>query len=148
MEEELIEITQVIQDIRDISKIFTDYSRTFNLLHQRQTTKYSSIGTIADIEGFDNQIFSNARIELNHLHFKFGKIKLEEAVLKHDEISMYKVTFFGNTLTLTDVKDDKLQNLNWLNNFSFEASETAIKNGLETGINKTVDSVAYTNAMI
>ena len=62
---------------------------------------------------------------------------------------MYKVTFFGNTLTLTDtIKDDKLQNLNWLNNFSFEASETAIKNGLETGINKTVDSVAYTNAMI
>ena len=57
-----------------------------------------------------------------------------------------KVTFFGNTLTLTDtIKDDKLQNLIWLNNFSFEASETAIKNGLETGINKTVDSVTYTN---
>ena len=149
MEEELIEITQVIQDIRDISKIFTDYSRTFNLPASKTNNKIFKHWYNPDIEGFDNQIFSNARIELNHLHFKFGKIKLEEAVLKHGEISMYKVTFFGNTLTLTDtIKDDKLQNLNWLNNFSFEASETAIKNGLETGINKTVDSIAYTNAMI
>ena len=31
MEEELITLTQVIQDARDIEKIFTDYSRTFNL---------------------------------------------------------------------------------------------------------------------
>ena len=120
MEEELIEITQVIQDIRDISKIFTDYSRTFNLPASKTNNKIFKHWYNPDIEGFDNQIFSNARIELNHLHFKFGKIKLEEAVLKHGEISMYKVTFFGNTLTLTDtIKDDKLQNLIWLNNFSF-----------------------------
>ena len=31
MEEDLIELTQVIQDVSDIDKVFTDYSRTFNL---------------------------------------------------------------------------------------------------------------------
>ena len=31
MEEELISLTQVIQDVSDIDKLFTDYSRTFNL---------------------------------------------------------------------------------------------------------------------
>ncbi len=31
MEEELITLTQVIQDVKDIDKLFTDYSRTFNL---------------------------------------------------------------------------------------------------------------------
>ena len=31
MEEELITLTQVIQDVKDIDKIFTDFSRTFNL---------------------------------------------------------------------------------------------------------------------
>jgi len=30
MEEELISLTQVIQDVKDIDKLFTDYSRTFN----------------------------------------------------------------------------------------------------------------------
>ena len=31
MEEELITLTQVIQDVKDIEKLFTDYSKTFNL---------------------------------------------------------------------------------------------------------------------
>ena len=31
MEEELISLTQVIQDVSDIEKLFTDYSKTFNL---------------------------------------------------------------------------------------------------------------------
>ena len=125
MEENLIELTQVIQDARDIEKIFTDYSRTFNLPASKTNNKIFKHWHNPDIDGFDNQIFCNARIELNHLHFKFGKIKLEEVVMKTQVASMYKVTFFGNTLTLTDtIKDDKLQNLIWLNNFSFDATET------------------------
>ena len=149
MEEDLIELTQVIQDVRNIEKVFTDYSKTFNLPASKTNNKIFKHWYNPDVEGFDNQLMANARIELNHFHFKFGKIKLEEAVLKSGEISMYKITFFGNTLTFTDtIGNDKLQNLNWLNNFSFLATETEIKNGLETGINKTVDSVTYTNAII
>ena len=29
--DENVSLTQVIQDVRDIDKVFTDYSRTFNL---------------------------------------------------------------------------------------------------------------------
>ena len=62
------------------------------------------------------------------MHFKIGKIKLEEAVLKNGEISMYKVTFFGDTLTLTElIGEDKIDSLEWLNNFNHSGSNANVK---------------------
>jgi hypothetical protein len=47
MEEELIELTQVIQDARDIEKIFTDYSVGLLIYQQvKLITRFLSIGTI------------------------------------------------------------------------------------------------------
>jgi len=149
MEEDLIELTQVIQDARDIEKIFTDYSRTFNLPASKTNNKIFKHWYNPDVDGFDNQIFCSARIELNHLHFRFGKIKLEEAVLKNGQPSMYKVTFFGNTLTLTElIGEDSLDSLLWLNNFNHVASNAYVKDGLENGKNFTVSGVTYNNAII
>lgn len=149
MEEELITLTQVIQDITDIEKLFTDYSRTFNLPASKTNNKIFKYWYDPDVEGFDNTIFSNARIELDHFEFKIGKIKLEQAVMKHGKVSMYKVTFFGNTLTLTDtIGNEKLENLSWLSNLDFITNESTIKNGLQNGLDRTVDGVTYTNAFI
>ena len=149
MEEELISLTQVIQDVNDIEKIFTDYSRTFNLPASKTNNKIFKHWYNPDIDGFDNQIFSSARIELNHLHFKIGKIKLEEAVLKNGQPSMYKVTFFGDTLTLTElISEDSLDSLLWLNNFNHVASNAYIKDGLENGKDFTVSGVTYNDAII
>ena len=53
MEEELIELTQVIQDARDIEKIFTDYSRTFNLPASKTNNKIFKHWYNPDIDGFD-----------------------------------------------------------------------------------------------
>jgi len=149
MEEDLIELTQVIQDVSDIEKIFTDYSRTFNLPASKTNNKIFKHWYNPEIDGFDNQIFCNARIELNHLHFKFGKIKLEEAVLKNGQPSMYKVTFFGNTVSFKNaINKEQLSDLVWLNEFNHNATATNVQNGLENGLNFTVDSVAYNDAII
>ncbi len=149
METELITLTQVIQDVKEIDKIFTDYSRTFNLPASKKNNILFKRWYNPDIVGFDNQIMANARIELNHLPFKEGKIRLESVTMKHGQPSLYKVTFFGNTVTINDlIGEDKLNNLVWLNNFNFEASNSNIKDGIENGINKTVDGVTYTDAII
>jgi len=149
MEEELISLTQVIQDVNDIDKIFTDYSRTFNLPASKTNNKIFKHWYNPDIDGFDNQIFCSARIELNHLHFRFGKIKLEEAVLKNGQPSMYKVTFFGDTLTLTElIGEDSLDSLLWLNNFNHVASNDYVKDALENGKNFTIGGVTYNDAII
>ena len=40
--DESISLTQSIQDIRDISKIFTDFTRTFNVPASKNNNKYLS----------------------------------------------------------------------------------------------------------
>ena len=149
MEEELITLTQVIQDVNDIEKIFTDYSRTFNLPASKTNNKIFKHWYNPDIDGFDSSIFCESRIELNHLHFRFGKIQLNEVVMKFGEPSMYKVTFFGNTTEFKNsINEDELSDLVWLNEFNHSATTTNVKNGLENGLNFTVDSVAYNDAII
>ncbi len=149
MEEELISLTQVIQDVSDIDKLFTDYSRTFNLPASKTNNKIFKHWYNPDIQGFDANIFCEARIELNHLHFRFGKIQLNEVILKYNEPSMYKVTFFGNTVTFKNkINEDQLSDLVWLNNFNHNADATYVKDALENGKDFTIDSVSYPNAII
>ena len=149
MEEELISLTQVIQDVNDIDKVFTDYSRTFNLPASKTNNKIFKHWYNPDIQGFDANVFCESRIELNHLHFRFGKIQLNEVVMKHNEPSMYKVTFFGNTVSFKDkINDDQLSDLVWLNNFNHDADAGYVKDALENGKDFTIDSVSYPNAII
>ena len=149
MEAELITLTQVIQDVKEIDKIFTDYSRTFNLPASKTNNKIFKYWYNPDVIGFDNQIMASAIIELNHLPFKEGKIKLEEVVMKDGNPSIYKVTFFGNTVSLSNlIGEDQLENLNWLSNFNVLSTFTNIRNGFENGLDITVDSVTYTDAII
>jgi len=149
MEQDLISLTQVIQDVKSIDKVFTDFSKTFNLPASKTNNKIFKYWYNPDIEGFDNQVMANARIELNHFAFKEGKIRLESVTMRNNQPSLYKVTFFGNTVKLNDlIGEDKIENLNWLNNFNHEFSNTNVKNGLELGLNFTIDSVLYPDAII
>ena len=149
MEEELINITQVIKDVNDIDKLFTDYSRTFNLPASKTNNKIFKHWYNPDIDGFDSSVFCISRIELNHLHFRFGKIQLNEVVMKVGEPSMYKVTFFGETTTFKNaINEDELSDLVWLNEFNHSATATNVKDGLENGLNFPVDGVRYNNAII
>ena len=149
MEEELISLTQVIQDVSDIDKLFTDYSRTFNLPASKTNNKIFKHWYNPDIDGFDANVFCEARIELNHLHFRFGKIQLNEVVMKYNEPSMYKVTFFGNTVTFKNkINEDQLSDLVWLNNFNHDANAFNVRFGLQSGLIQTVDGVTYVDAII
>jgi len=149
MDAELITLTQVIQDVKEIDKIFTDFSRTFNLPASKNNNRIFKHWYNDDVIGFDNTIMSDAIIELNHLPFKEGEIKLEEVVMKNNKPSIYKVTFFGKTVSLNNlVGDDQLEDLNWLSNFDFTPNNTNILNGFENGIDVPVDSITYTDAII
>ena len=149
IEPELITLTQVIQDVKEIDQIFTNYSRTFNLPASKKNNILFKRWYNPDIVGFDNQIMANARIELNHLPFKEGKIKLESVTMKHGQPSLYKITFFGSTVSLSNlIGEEQLDNLTWLNNFNFNANNDNIKAGLSSGLDFTVDSVSYTDGVI
>ena len=147
--DENVSLTQVIQDIRDIDKVFTDYSRTFNLPASAKNNKLFQHWYNPDIEGFDANIQSNAKIELNYQAFREGKVKLQEVTMKDNKPHTYKITFFGKTVSLNNLfGEDKLNNLVWMDNFKLPALTANVLTGLQTGHNITVDSVTYNAAII
>ena len=147
--DENVTLTQVIQDVRDIDKVFTDYSQTFSLPASKINNKLFQHWYNPDIDGFDSNIQSEAIIELNYQPFKSGKIQLQEVKMKHNKPSVYKVTFYGKTVSLNNTfGEDQLDDLVWLNNFAFVNNNDNVRDGLKLGIDFTVDSVSYTDAII
>ena len=147
--DENVTLTQVIQDVRDIDKVFTDFSQTFSLPASQINNKLFQHWYNPDIDGFDSNIQSEAIIELNYQPFKSGKIQLQEVKMKNNKPSVYKVTFFGKTVSLNNTfGEDQLDDLVWLNNFTFENNANNVRNGLNLGLDFTVDSVSYTDAII
>ena len=144
---ESVTITDTIKDVRDVSKIFTEYSQTFSLPASKSNNKIFKHYYNNDVvNSFDSRIRVPAKIELNNIAFKYGYIKLEGVDLKNNKANTYRITFFGNTVSLKDLLgDDLLSSLSWLDNFSLPYSSANIKTHLTTGVNKTVDSVVYAN---
>lgn len=131
--DESINITQSIQNVKDIAKIFTDFTKTFSVPASKVNNKiFKHYYNFDIINGFDARIKKDANIELNNLPFRNGKIKLEGVDLKNNKPHTYKITFFGNTVTLKDVLgEDKLQGLD-LSAFDTEYTSTEIENKFTT----------------
>lgn len=149
-DDETISLTQTIQNVKDISKVFTDFSKSFTIPASKTNNAIFKHYYNYDINnGFDARKKVDARIDLNTIPFKEGKIKLEGVDLRNNKPYAYRITFFGNTIDLKEILgDDKLSSLNWLSNFFRDYNSTTVKADLQTdGIDFTIDSVTYTDAL-
>ena len=115
-DDESVVITQTIKNVKDIGKIFTDFTRTFSLPASKTNNKIFKHYYNFDIQnGFDARVRKPANIELNTLPFTDGRVKLEGVDLKDNKPHTYKITFFGSTVTLKDtLGDDTLSALSSL----------------------------------
>jgi hypothetical protein len=148
--DENISLTQTIQNIRDISKVFADFTQTFTIPASKTNNKiFKHYYNFDIINGFDARKKVEGFIELNNIPFKTGKVKLEGVDMQDNKPYSYKITFFGNIVDLKDVVgDDKLSALNWLDNFKRVYSSTNVKTDLQTdGIDITFGGTTYTDAM-
>lgn len=160
--DETVSITDTIQNVKDIGKIFTAFSRTFSLPATKINNKiFKHYYNFDIVNGFDARIKKNSNIELDSLPFRDGKIKLEGVDLKDNKPHTYRITFFGSTVTLKDlIGDDKLQSLDFsAYDQNLEYNNTAIRNGLSLDPNTNdiivplithtrrlfYDSVSHTN---
>ena len=118
--DETISLTDSIQNVRDISKVFATFTKTFTLPASSTNNKlfkhyYNfNIRNASDTSqsAFDARKKVTARIEINLVPFKDGKIKLEGVDMKNNQPYAYRVTFFGNTVDIKDVLgEDKLSPL-------------------------------------
>ena len=148
-DDENITLKSSIQDAKDISKVFTDYSQPFTLPASDNNNKLFRHFYNTSITGnvFDGRVRHEAKIFINHLLFKRGKIFLNGVNMKNNKPSSYNITFFGNIVSLKDLfKDDKIESLSEykkgvdgtdathkLNGFEFDWSSTSIRTSLSTG---------------
>jgi len=148
--DESINVTQSIQNIRDISKIFTDFSRSFVVPASKTNNRiFKHYNNKNIVGGFDARNKVDARLEINNKPFREGKIKLEGVNLKNGITDSYKITFFGNTVNLKDVlTDEKLETLDWLDNFSLEYSADEVRGCLESGKDFSFSEQVYPKAIV
>jgi hypothetical protein len=147
--DESVSLTRAIQDVRDIEKIFTDFTKTFSVPASRTNNKVFKHFHNYNIVGFDARIKRDAELFLNDEPFKKGKIKLEGATTKNNKAHTYKITFFGSTVNLKDILgEDKLDALNFLNNFTFDYTDANVKTYMQDGLDVTVDNVLYEDALL
>lgn len=112
-QDESVSITQTIKNVKDIEKVFTPFTRDFSLpaspTNNRIFKHYYNYDIVG---GFDARVRVDARLEINYLPFKDGKLKLNGVDLKDGRPYAYKVSFFGNTIDLKDILgEDKLSDL-------------------------------------
>ena len=147
--DESVTLTQSIQDIRDISKIFTDFTKTFNVPASKTNNRILRHFYSADIASYNLGIKLDCKLYLNHQFFRKGKIRLEGATLKDNKAHTYRLTFFGDTIRLPDlIGDDTLQSLTYLSYINFTYDGSTVKSYLQDGLDVTANGETHTDAVI
>jgi len=147
-EDENIELTSTIQDIRDIGKVFTDYSQTFTVPASDTNNKvfrhfYNYFITNG---AFDPRKKKRAKLHINYIPFRRGKIFLNSVKMKNNKPYAYILIFYGETVSLKDlIGDDELTDLSYLTNYNHTYDNTNVKDGFINGLNlnSQTNSVIY-----
>jgi len=112
--DEQVNLNSTVQNISDISKVFTDFSQSFTVPATKHNNKvfqhwynsdlefYDSTSAGGTLSSYDVNIRKDARLELNLTAFRTGKIQLEKANLKDGKVDSYSVTFYGDVTSLKD----------------------------------------------
>ena len=144
--DETISLTQSIQNVKDIAKVFTDFTKTFTLPANAEVNKlFKHYYNFDIVGGFDARLKVDALIKLNGVDFKEGKIKLEGVDLKDNKPQSYRITFFGKLVELKDlIGDDKIDELPFLNKFEINYNSATVKDYLTTFSNNvTIGSETF-----
>lgn len=114
-QDEEITINLSVQNVQDISKVFTDFTQGFTVPASPTNNAIFSHYYRLDVSGgFDARLRASATIEINSLPFRTGVIELDSVQLKGTEPYAYSLTFYGDVVGLTDLfGDDYLYDLDF-----------------------------------
>jgi hypothetical protein len=135
--DETITITQSIKNIKDLAKILTDFSQSFTIPASKNNNKVLKHYYNSNVQdGIDARFLIDAKINLNGIDFKEGKIRILGVKMNDNSPSSYKITFVGNTVSLkTLFSDDELTELPYLDVFNHDYSYTNIEQYMQIGYN-------------
>jgi hypothetical protein len=114
--DEKIELTSSIQNIQDISKVYTDFTQSFTIPAStiNNSILHHFYQSDVDVTDYDPNIRLLSYIEIDLTPFRSGKIQLEKAIIKNGRVDSYTITFYGDLINLKDkFGNDKLADLDY-----------------------------------
>lgn len=133
---EAVNLSQVIKDVKDIGKIFTDYSQSFKVPASANNNRiFQHYYNFNIQDGYDGRMKRDAVIKIAGADFRFGKIRLDDVDMRSNQPFSYKIVFFGSSVALSDILGkDELSDLDYLNRFNHDYDPNTVKNGFITGL--------------
>ena len=134
-DDEKVSVEDSIQNVKDISKIFTPFTRDFKVPASYENNKlFKHYYNLNVSNGFDARIKTQALIKVGGFDYRTGFLRLISVGLKDSNPSHYKVTFQGDISTLKDLLEDKkLKDLNY-RIFTFDDTAETRVEGIRDGI--------------
>ncbi len=143
-QEESIEINLSTQNIKDISKVFGDFTQSFTIPASSANNKIFKHYYNVDVYGgFNASVRVDAFIEVNNNLFRDGVLELESVQMKQGQPYAYSVGFYSNVTSLKDkFGEDKLIDLD-LSAYNHDYNDTNIIAGLDNFVSGTSSSIIY-----
>ena len=143
-EDENIEINLSVQNIKDISKVFGDFTNSFSIPASKVNNKIFKHYYNVDIDGgYNANVRVDCFIEVNGNLFRAGLLELEGVQMKKGEPSSYNVGFYSNVTSLKDkFGEDQLNDLD-LSALDHTYNDTNIEAGLNGFVSGTDSSIIY-----
>lgn len=113
--DEKISVNSTVQNIADISKVFTDFSQSFTVPASPHNNAIFEHFYANEVDGTLNyNLRRDAFIEIDLNSFRTGKIQLEKSEIKNLTTDSYTITFYGDVRSLKDrFGEDKLSQLDY-----------------------------------
>lgn len=147
-----IELVQAKQDIRDISKVFTEFSKTFTVPASKKNNQIFKHFYNANIAGegyFDIRKRVNAQLHLNYNLFKKGRVQLMSANMRGNKPYSYSLTFFGDTVKLAETLGDKtLDTLSPLEDIKIAYTSSNVVNLMNAATDVTIGSTTIDDGLL
>jgi hypothetical protein len=141
-QDEDITINLSVQNIQDISKVFTDFTQGFSVpASPRNNAIFEHYYRTDIVGGADYRLRADGRIEINGLVFRYGSIELEGVQMRKNAPYAYDITFYGLLVNLTDIfGEDYLYDLEGLSDYNHDYTQRQVYNGL---VGTLLDPVRY-----
>ncbi len=153
-----IELVQSIQDVRDIAKVFAEFTRTFTVPASRinngifkhfDNPDIGRESNPGDNLNFDATRRLDAELHLNFLLFKKGRLQLDAVNMRNNKPYSYTVTFFGDTVKLSETLGDQtLNTLAALSDIEFDYTSASIINLMGNASDVTIGSDTFTDSFL
>ena len=142
--DEKIELTSTIQNIQDISKVYTDFTQSFTIPASTNNNSILHHFYQSDVDvvnnGWNFNFRIRAKIEIDLVQFRKGTIMMEKANIKDGRTDSYTITFYGDLVSLKDkFGDTKLSDLDFTS-YDIEYTGTNVINRVKSS---TLENVMF-----